>query len=148
MWSINEVVKYVEARPEVMVLGALCLMLLYYLWSAQENWEWLDFIPHRRGKRMRKHRRDYVDMQATDDFVNAVEERVYSGIYTREEAKELYRKIKLLFPIRNLFPAPELLKENIKKRLASGTHAPVPLPDAIIKAPPKHAFDKPKLVKT
>lgn len=147
METLNEVINYIVVRPEVVVLGVSSSILLGYVWLSQETWEWLDFIPHRRGKRMRRHRRDYVDMQATDDFVNAVEERVYAGIYTREEAKELYRKMKLLFPIRNLFPAPELLKEAIKKRKANGVHEPVKLPDADIPAAPRHAFDKPKLVK-
>ena len=94
---------------------------------------------------LRRARRNYVEQQMVDDFVNAIEERVYNGIITREEAKEVYRKLKQSFPIRDLFPSPELLKEAIKHRKAAGIHAPVPLPEAMseLKNRPKHMFDKP-----
>lgn len=77
----------------------------------------------------RKQRWDYVKNLATYDFTDKIEERVYQGAISREEARELYRMMKQLFPVRAMFPSPELLKENIKKRRTSGTHDPVPLPD-------------------
>lgn len=77
----------------------------------------------------RKQRWEYVKNLATYDFTDKIEERVAQGAMSRQEARELYRMMKQLFPVRSMFPAPELLKENIKKRRASGTHDPVPLPD-------------------
>jgi hypothetical protein len=149
MERYNEAVTYLNSHPEaVLVLGVLALaVVMAFPWRKVDSEEWLDFIPRMKGRRMKRYRRNYVDQQATDDFVHAVEERVYQGIYTRDEAKELYRKMKQLFPIRDLFPAPALLKEAIKKRKALAIHEPVPLPGADIASAPKHAFDKPKKAK-
>lgn len=145
-----EALRYLQGHPEaVIVLGVLALAIVMALpWWKVDSEEWLDFIPRMKGRRMRRYRKNYVDQQAIDDFTHSVEERVYQGIYSREEAKELYRKLKHAFPIRDLFPNPELLKENIKKRRALQIHAPVPLPDSDIPPPPKHAFDKPKKKKS
>lgn len=92
---------------------------------------------------LRRARREFIKKQAVDDFVDRVEERFFQGIYTDAERKELYRDIKKCFPIRDVFPSPELLKEAINKRRALGIHNPVPLPDWKEKARPKHMFEKP-----
>lgn len=106
---------------------------------------WWNYAPrkYRRGKAMhRKARRDYVFNLLTQDFVDSVEQRVYHAEITRSEATELYRSMKLVFPIRNLFPNPELLKEKIKNRL--GKHIQPNFPDK--KEKPKHAFEKRRVV--
>lgn len=108
--------------------------------------EWLDFIPKRRGRKMRRARRQFVEDDAVDGFVNFIENRVYHEGWTREEAKEIYRRLKIAFPIRSLFPNPQLLKEKIKQRRAKGIHDPVPLVDKKPKRVLKHVFDKPKRV--
>ena len=100
-------------------------------------WYWFDG----RGEGLMS-RREFVKRQAIDDTVNAIEERVAQGVYTREEANELLRELKKAWPVADLFPIPELLKGVIQKRIASGTHAPVELPGANPKPRPKHAFDK------
>lgn len=95
---------------------------------------------------LRKKRREFVEQQAIDDFVNSVEERVYHGAYTREEAKEVYRRFRQVFPrVRDLFPSTELLKEAIRRRREAGIHDPVPLPDALpqLTGKRRHMFDKP-----
>lgn len=95
---------------------------------------------------LRRKRREFVEQQAIDDFVNAVEERVYHGAYTRGEAKEIYRMFKQAFPkSRDLFPSPELLKEAIRRRHEAGIHKPVPLPGALpeLSGKRRHLFDKP-----
>jgi hypothetical protein len=110
-----------------LILLAIMFLCVDKLFTKEAGW--LLAGPRRRGRMIRKARRQYVDQLATYDFVDKIEERIYQGAITRAEANELYRKMKQLFPIRNLFPSPELLKENIDKRLRKGTHAPVPLPD-------------------
>lgn len=126
----------------LLILGGLIAVALCLPWHKTDNWEWLDFIPHRRGRMLRKARRQFIKQDAVDGFVSYVEDQVYHGTYTRDEAKELYREMKKTFPIRDLFPSPRLLKEAIRKRLASGIHTPVSLPDLKEKKKRKHAFDK------
>ncbi len=109
-------------------VGLFLILLLLAGLSHIQSREWLNYIPHRRGRVMRRARRDYVRTSTIDEIVNVIEERVYQGTYTREEAKELYRDLKKCFPVRDFFPNPEVLKDNIKKRRASGIHAPVALP--------------------
>lgn len=101
---------------------------------------WLDFAPRRRGKNMRKARRDFIRSDTIDALVDHIEKRVAQGDYTRKEAKELYREARKAWHVKDLFPSPELLKENIKKRLASKQNDPVSLPGKFIR---KNAFDKP-----
>lgn len=127
-----------QANPEGwLVLGVLVViaLLLCLPWRKKNSGV----------KMLRTVRREHVEQQAIDDFVSAIEERVYNGTYSRDEAKELHRKLKLAFPVRDLFPNPELLKEAILRRKALGIHDPVPLPPAmpeLLKPRPKHMFDK------
>lgn len=90
---------------------------------------WASLRPRGRGRMLRRARRNFVRTMIIDDLVSNVEEKVFSGIITRKEASEIYRDARKYWPVKELFPSPELLKENINKRLASKTHTPVPLPD-------------------
>lgn len=132
-------------------LGAMFLLVVYVLWlryyNKEAEWGWYDLLPRGRGKMLRRARRNYVKLQAIDDFVHMVEERVHQGIYTRAEAKELYREAKKTWPIKDLFPNKELLKEAIRHRKAADIHAPVPLPDANVKTGESVFKRKPRLVK-
>lgn len=90
---------------------------------------------------LQRERRKYVDVVVTDAFVSSVEDMVASDSITRKEASDTYRRLKQLFPIRDLFPSPEALKENIRRRLQLlKQEGPMPLPDR--KAKKKHMFDK------
>ena len=99
-----------------------------------------------RGIVARRERKNFIRNTATQDFVDKTEDRVADGFYTRDEATELYRDMKKCFPIRNLFASTERLKDDIKKRLASGLHTPVTLPKVEGKPKRKHLFDKPAKV--
>ena len=123
-------------------MGVAVLIAMAYVpnWRT-DNGDWLSFVPRRRGKMLRRERLRYVQSQAVDILVSGVEERVYSGEFTREEARDIYRDFKKCFPIRDLFPSPELLKDAIKRRRASHQHDPVALPDITPKRKAKHAFD-------
>lgn len=92
---------------------------------------------------LRRARRNWVRQDAIDAFVNHVEERVYAGVFSRKEASELYRDARKYWPVKDLFPSPERLKEDIKYRIANQVHAEVPLVDKKEKARPKHMFEKP-----
>lgn len=124
-----------------LLAGAAAIAIVVYM--SREPHDWWNYIPHRRGRMMRRARRNWVRRDAIDAFVSHVEERVYAGIYTRKEASELYRDARKYWPVKELFPSPELLKENIKQRLARHQNSPVVLPDGKEKASPKHMFDKP-----
>jgi len=120
----------------------LIILLLTLAASHKTEPGWLAYRPrsYQRGKRMlRRARRQFVDNLVTQDFVDSVETRVYNGEITRPEATEIYRRIKGLFPLRNLFPNPELLKENIRKRL--GKHTAPNFPDKKPVVRPKNLFD-------
>ncbi len=92
---------------------------------------------------LRKDRRKYVERMSLDAFVDWVETQVYNETISRAEAKEVYVKLKRVFNTdRDLYPSPRLLKENIRKRMASGMNAPVNLPDKKPVVKPKHMFDK------
>lgn len=130
------------ALGAIVLMGAYALLHPYLSWNTQ-TWSVYDLIPRRRGKAMRRARRNYVRSLAIDSFVHDVEELVYNGTFTREEAKEIYRDMKKCFPVSDLYPNVQLLKENINKRRASGIHAPVVLPDGEQKPIRRHLFDKP-----
>lgn len=121
--------------------GAVVIAIVVLL--SRETHEWWNHIPRRRGKMLRRARRNWVRQDAIDAFVNHVEERVYAEVYTRKEASELYRDARKYWPVKDLFPTPELLKENIKARLARHQNEPVALPDRKEKVRPKHMFEKP-----
>jgi hypothetical protein len=93
----------------------------------------LGYIPRRRGKNMRRARRDFIRSDTIDALVDHIEKRVAQGDYTRKEAKELYREARKAWEIKDLFPNPQLLKENIQKRINSGANNPVPLPGSTMK---------------
>jgi hypothetical protein len=96
-----------------------------------------------RGKKMKKERRQFVEDHLTDMFTSDIEDCVIDGTISREEASEIYLKLKKCFPIRNLFPSVDPLKERIQKRLKSHTHAVVDLPDSVEPVKKrKHMFDK------
>lgn len=92
---------------------------------------------------LKRQRRNYVRSMIIDELVNIVEQRVYNEEITRKEAREIYRDARKYWPVRDLFPSPELLKENIRDRLAATSkNLPVSLPDLRVR--PKHMFDKAK----
>lgn len=125
----------------VLVVGAGLATVLR--WREGSDWYWKNVIPFGRGKMSRRRaRRNYVRRDAIDHLVHYVEEKVFHGEYARSEANELYRDARKYWPVKELFPSPVLLKENIKARLARGLNVPVPLPDITKKVKPKHAFDK------
>ena len=130
------------------VFFVICVaaLVLYFLYPKGEGLEWLDSKPKRRGKAMRAERRKYVEYLATEGMVSYVEDLVATEQITRAEAREIYLKLKRSFPIRDLFPSVEALKEGIKRRLLTKTHHPIPspLPDLKPKEKLKHAFDRRK----
>lgn len=125
----------------VLTLGVLVAVYFYHCWKENE-FQWWNLIPRRRGRAMRRARREWVRRDAVDAFVNHVEERVYAGIYTRKEASELYRDARKYWPVKDLFPSPERLKEDIKRRLAAHIHEPVNISNKKEKARPRHMFEK------
>lgn len=125
----------------VLTLGVLVTVYFYHCWKENE-FQWWNLIPRRRGRAMRRARREWVRRDAIDAFVNHVEERVYADIYTRKEASELYRDARKYWPVKELFPSPELLKKSIDYRLKNQVHKDVPFPDRKEKARPKHMFEK------
>lgn len=127
----------------VLALGVLTCVYFYHCWR-EEEFQWWNLIPRRRGRTMRRARRNWVRQDAIDAFVNHVEERVYAGIFSRKEASELYRDARKYWPVKDLFPSPELLKKDIDYRLKNQINGnPLPLPDKKEKARPKHMFEKP-----
>ena len=139
LWGL--VVKSFE-QDAVVWVGCLIILILTLAASHKSEPGWLAYRPkgYNRGKRMlRRARRDYVDNLIAQEFVDTVEMHVYNGAITRQEAAECYRRMKRLFPIHSLFPSPELLKENIKKRL--GKHVEPKLPGTAPKVRPKNLFD-------
>jgi hypothetical protein len=139
LWGL--VVKSFE-QDTVMWIGGFIILMLALAASHKSEPGWLAYRPkgYNRGKRMlRRARREFVDNLVTQEFVDSVEMNVYNGNITRQEASEVYRRMKQLFPIRNLFPKPELLKENIKKRL--GKHVEPNLPGKVVKIRAKNLFD-------
>lgn len=103
--------------------------------------DWIPMRPRGRIKMLRRARRNYVRSLTIDAMIHFVEEQIYNGEFTRAEAKELYRDARKYWPVKDLFPSPELLKASIQKRLNSKTHAPVALVGTEGKKR-KHAFDK------
>lgn len=86
-----------------------------------------------RGKMIRKARLEHIKIFLIDKFVSDVEDAFLNGDITREEAVEVYIDLKKSFPIPDLFPATEALKENIRTRMAGPLHLPVDLPDKKMK---------------
>lgn len=127
-----------------LIVVGMAALVFYLLLPKKEGLEWLDSKPKKRGKAMRHERRKHVEYLATYEMVSRIEDLVATEQITRAEAKEVYLKLKRAFPIRDLFPSTEALKEGIKRRLLTKVHhpIPVPLPDLKPKEKLRHAFDK------
>lgn len=132
-----EYIYYHDQESWNVAIGITFLALAYELgrrlWQKKVNW-W-DNSPRRRGKFMRRARRDYIRSDTIDALVDHIEKRVAQGDYTRKEAKELYREARKAWEVKDLFPNPNLLKEDIKARIAKHVNDPVPLPDKTPKKP-------------
>lgn len=134
VWIVVEpTLRFIEHNAPVIVLAGICAstVALTMPWKKKAYTAgWETFKPRgwrRRGRMLRKSRIDHVLNMVTNDFVSDVEQRVYNEEITRDEAGEVYRRLKQGFPIRNLFPNPEILKEKINKRL--GNHVAPKLVD-------------------
>lgn len=118
----------------VALFASLLVALMPWGYRKKES-QWFEAIPRgyrRRGKKMRRNRKDYVENVLLSDFTDRIETRVMQGEITRAEAQVLYTRLKRVFPtIRDIFPSADRLKEKIKSRL--GKHIEAKLPDA---APP------------
>lgn len=139
--NVVEVGKTIIENKELVVL-CLFLLLVIFISIPRKETGWEVMPPRgwkRRGKNMRKQRQEDVDSLLTSDFVDRVETRVYNGEITRLEATEAYRKLKRLYPIRNLFPSVALLKEKLKAR--QGTFTKPNLPDVKEKPRRKNMFE-------
>lgn len=133
VWQWFEAVYSHDSTNWNVALGAIVCMGLYTLYVRYMNkgelWGAYELLPRRRGKAMRRARRDFIRSDTIDALVDHIEKRVFQGDYTRKEAKELYREARKAWEIKDLFPNPDLLKENINKRLQkTEDYAPVPLP--------------------
>ena len=134
-WTENN-----QQYQALIVVGAICVLICsaaYIDWRrARRTWK-------RRGKALKRARMDYVRTLVVDTFIDTVETYVYNEVLTRTEAKEIYRELKICFPrVRDAFPSPILLKEDIRKRLAKGNE-PLPFPDKDVKPRRgRHMFDK------
>lgn len=137
------VVNSYYASPEgwFLALGVLVASAILWPWD-KTRLDWLDAIPKRRGKAMRRARRNHVERLFMDDIATSIEGRYFNDEYSPEERRELYLKLKKCFPVRDLFPSPELLKKAIDWRLKNQVHSPVTLPDRKEKAPRKRMFEK------
>lgn len=143
LWADLQDIYYANPLGWNVVLGVLILLGAAYV-PNKRDWGWLEHRPRLRGSMsLKKARRNFVRSMVIDELVNIVESKVFHEEMTRKEAREIYRDARKYWPVRDLFPSPELLKENIKDRLANTSrNLPVSLPDAKPKA--KHAFDRMK----
>lgn len=132
---LYEGVTWLTQTPQgTLFLLLVILALVVFLIVDKEDYFW--------GKSMKQQRRENVDTLAVDGFVSHVEDMVANQIVTREEATEVYIKLKKSFPIRDLFPSVAVLKANIQKRLQYAVHEPIPVPLPDVKKEKKHAFSK------
>jgi hypothetical protein len=72
-------------------------------------------------------KRETIDFLAYQ-FTSVIEDKVADGEIKREDATEAYRRLKQLFPTRELYPSAGWLKSSIQKRRQNGHHDPVELP--------------------
>lgn len=122
------------------VILVLAIAFVMHVLSRPRIGSWLPIRPRGRVKMLRRARRNFVRSMVIDKLVETIEGWVYDGTMTRAEAKEMYRDARKYWPVKDLFPSPELLKANIQKRLNSKTHTPVPLVGTEGKK--KHMFSK------
>ena len=148
-WVKRGVEIYQAHQPVIaLAVGVTAIAGLYalaFFWP--RKWERLDVIPKRRGKMLRRDRKVYVESMMLDQFVDDVEMQVYNEVISRAEANEVYRRLRRVFNTnREISPSPRLLKENIRKRMASGINAKVDLPKEEKPQPavkkPRHMFEK------
>lgn len=141
--TIWDTVRNSLEHDAIVWIGVGLILLLVFAASHNKTtpgWAYHKPRSYNRGKRMlRTERLKFVDNLAAHDFVDCVETRVYNEEITRSEATEVYRKFKRLFPLRDMFPSPHLLKEKIQKRL--GTHTAPNLPGTAPKVRAKNLFD-------
>lgn len=140
------VVNYLNDNALAVEITGIAVMLMLFvsmrnrLSPGSDGWVYFKPRSYNRGKRnMRTERREYYLNIAAHDFVDSVEERVAAGEFSRVEAAEIYRLLKHHFRLRTLFPNPERVKENLKKRL--GKHIEPNFPDKKAKIRPTNLFD-------
>lgn len=124
---LNDAARVIYDNKELVLIGLFFLLLIYI--SPRKDTGWEGIPPRgwkRRGKNMRRQRQLFVEDILTYDFVDRIETRISTGEITRSEGTEVYRKLKQLFPIRNLFPAPELLKARLLARQGTFTKPKIP----------------------
>ncbi len=131
---LYEGVNWLTQTPQgtLFLLLVILALVVFLIIDKEDYW----------GKSMKQQRRENVDTLAVDGFVSHVEDMVANQIVTREEATEVYIKLKKSFPIRDLFPSVAVLKANIQKRLTTEAHQPIPAPLPDVKKEKKHAFSK------
>lgn len=102
-----------EVTLEFLAILAGSMALVYYTYTGL------------RTGFMKKETIDFLAYQ----FTSVIEDKVADGEIKREDATEAYRRLKQLFPTRELYPSAGWLKSSIQKRRMNGHHAPVDLPD-------------------
>lgn len=141
MWEhVREAGEFAFNNAIFVMAGVLLLGLCVAAVPERNPGWWLAYAPkgYRRGaRRMRRERERHVNEIMTHEFVSCTEDRVINGEISRSEATEVYRKLKRLFPLRNLFPSSEWLKASIKNRLGKHSDVGVKLPADKKEAPRK-----------
>lgn len=138
METLNEGLTFLNTHPDVtFTLGVLGIIIV--ILGLRQGWG--GYLIQYRGKVMkRRERRELVRLQAVDDFVSSVEDRVANEEFSRSEATELYTELKRIFPIKSLFPSNQWLKDKIRSRL--GNHVTPNFPDKKEKKKGKNLFAK------
>lgn len=125
VWNTVAAAREFWMQNALVIIGGVLIIMLCVAASPSRLKE------YRVGRMLRKAKMEHVLNVLTYDFVSAVEERVASADITRSDATEVYRILKERFPVQSLFPAPELMKEQIKRRL--GKHIEPNFPDKVVK---------------
>jgi len=136
---------YLEQNgPALVILGLIIsfgVVVTPWTYAVPKGSEY--FTPRgwrRRGRKMRRDRKDFVTNIVLMDFTDRIETRVMNEEISRAEAQELYTRLKRVFPtVKDIYPSHNRLKEKINKRL--GTHSPVPLPDRVVPKKKPSFFD-------
>lgn len=130
-WSQS--IETTNVLPLLIILG-----IIVFLYLTLNTIDKLGAWKVGRGKKMsKKLRKEYLIRTISDGVTDLLENLVYKGKITREEASHYYKRLGYAGALWDLFPRrvmkhpnPAILKHDIKERIDS--HKPVPLPDAIM----------------
>ena len=130
MFALNKMLdQHIEVSITMLVIMGILVLLPYVVLIRDK--QHMDMLKAKGKSMTRAQREEYVKRILADLITNAVEEGVYTGKITRDEAQDSYRKIGISCKLKDLIPRESPRKQAISQRLTltAADRKPLPIPE-------------------